>query len=163
MPKASPTLTNHPFRISITWNLLCSLFYIRSLRVSQKKGIESTFFWERRCKTTLTWFLIHKMKNLSFTWINSHPLESRPAPLHGKETVEIGHPGRLPRDVFLIHPTGRRSQGRPNTRWRDYSISPMRDGQCSQGKAHWLICCPCDSTSDKQLKMDGWMDWLVDG
>ncbi|KAI3375427.1 hypothetical protein L3Q82_021913 [Scortum barcoo] len=29
-------------------------------------------------------------------------------------------PGRLPREVFQACPTGRRPQGRPRTRWRDY-------------------------------------------
>ncbi|KAI3353755.1 hypothetical protein L3Q82_004987 [Scortum barcoo] len=37
----------------------------------------------------------------------------------------LGHlfrmpPGRLPREVFQACPTGRRPQGRPRTRWRDY-------------------------------------------
>ncbi|KAK0152856.1 hypothetical protein N1851_005478 [Merluccius polli] len=29
-------------------------------------------------------------------------------------------PGRLPGEVFRARPTGRRPQGRPRTRWRDY-------------------------------------------
>ncbi|KAF7657607.1 hypothetical protein LDENG_00024740 [Lucifuga dentata] len=29
-------------------------------------------------------------------------------------------PGRLPREVFQAHPTGKRPRGRPRTRWRDY-------------------------------------------
>jgi len=29
-------------------------------------------------------------------------------------------PGRLPLEVFQTRPTGRRPQGRPRTRWRDY-------------------------------------------
>ena len=29
-------------------------------------------------------------------------------------------PERLPREVFLARPTGRRPRGRPRTRWRDY-------------------------------------------
>ena len=32
-------------------------------------------------------------------------------------------PGRLPREVFLARPTGRRPRGRPRTRWRDYISS----------------------------------------
>ena len=37
----------------------------------------------------------------------------------------LGHlyrmpPGRLPREVFLACPTGRRPRGRPRTRWSDY-------------------------------------------
>ena len=32
-------------------------------------------------------------------------------------------PGRLPREVFLARPTGRRPRGRPKTRWRDYISS----------------------------------------
>ena len=31
--------------------------------------------------------------------------------------------GRLPRKVFLVHPTGRRPRGRPRTRLRDYISS----------------------------------------
>ena len=29
-------------------------------------------------------------------------------------------PGRIPREVFQTQPAGRRSRGRPRTRWRDY-------------------------------------------
>uniref|UniRef100_A0A671UC54 ribonuclease H n=1 Tax=Sparus aurata TaxID=8175 RepID=A0A671UC54_SPAAU len=32
-------------------------------------------------------------------------------------------PGRLPREVFLARPTGRRPRGRPRTRWTDYISS----------------------------------------
>ena len=32
-------------------------------------------------------------------------------------------PGRLPREVFLARPTGRRPRGKPRTRWRDYISS----------------------------------------
>ena len=36
-------------------------------------------------------------------------------------------PGRLPREVFLARPTGRRPRGRPRTRWRGYISSLSRE------------------------------------
>ncbi|KAI3355238.1 hypothetical protein L3Q82_018092, partial [Scortum barcoo] len=49
------------------------------------------------------------------------------APSHREESAEVAWasvlrmpPGRLPREVFQACPTGRRPQGRPRTRWRDY-------------------------------------------
>ena len=42
-------------------------------------------------------------------------------------------PGRLPKEVFLARPTGRRPRGGLRTRWRDY-ISLVRVSRCGLGK-----------------------------
>ena len=46
------------------------------------------------------------------------------APHHREEPAEVAWasdaPGRLPREVFLACPAGRRPRGRPRTRWSDY-------------------------------------------
>lgn len=80
-------------------------------------------------------------------------------------------PGRLPREEFLAHPTGKRAQGGPRTRWKDFisslaweystSGSPSQSKPMSLGKrkskALWWICWPYDLTLNKQMKMDVWI------
>ena len=79
-------------------------------------------------------------------------------------------PGRLPREVFLARPTGRRPRGRPRTRWMDYisSLAWERLGIPGSELADvagerdvWgllLKLVPRDPILDKRLTMDGWMD-----
>ena len=76
-------------------------------------------------------------------------------------------PGRLPREVFLARPTGRRPRGRPRTRWRDYisSLAWERLGipqsELVDAAGEWKIwgsllkLLPRNPTLDKRLTMDG--------
>ena len=79
-------------------------------------------------------------------------------------------PGRLPGEVFRARPTGRRPQGRPRTRWRDYvsrlawerlGIPREELDEVAGEREVWascLGCCPRDPTPDKRKRIDGWTD-----
>ena len=84
-------------------------------------------------------------------------------------------PGRLPREVFLARPTGRRPRGRPRTRRRDYISSlawerlgiPQAELANVAGEREvWgsllKLLPPMNPILDKRLTMDGWMDgWII--
>jgi len=66
-----------------------------------------------------------KLFELNWIELNLEGTWSRvTTPPHRMESVEVvqvsGWDGCLPFEIFCAHPTGRRSQSRPRTRWRDY-------------------------------------------
>ncbi|KAI3362067.1 hypothetical protein L3Q82_012215 [Scortum barcoo] len=86
------------------------------------------------------------------------------------DPLEIGHLGRLPREVFQACPTGRRPRGRPRTRWRDYvsrlawerlGVPPEELEEVSGVREVWAsllrLLPPRTRSRIKWLKMDGWM------
>ncbi|KAK3522195.1 hypothetical protein QTP70_027689 [Hemibagrus guttatus] len=82
----------------------------------------------------------------------------------------LGHlfrmpPGRLPGEVFRACPTGKRTQGRPRTRWRDYvsrlaweRLGVRKSWRKCLGRGRsghpCLDCCPCDPAPDKRKTMN---------
>ncbi|KAL3048111.1 hypothetical protein OYC64_006814 [Pagothenia borchgrevinki] len=81
-------------------------------------------------------------------------------------------PGRLPREVFQARPAGKRERGVDlgpgggiiSLRWPGSALgSPSQSWLMWPGKrkfgAFCWNCYPCDPTTDKREKMDGWMDF----
>ena len=74
-------------------------------------------------------------------------------------------PGRLPREVFLARPTGRRPRGRPRTRWRDYICSLAGDSPIRVSRRDWgkeSVGLAADAAVPATwLRISGW--WWMDG
>jgi len=65
------------------------------------------------------------------------------------------------RRFFRAHPTGRRSRGRPRTRWRDYMsllawerLGIPQEESGMSGFLSWT-CCLRDPTLDERMKING--------
>lgn len=77
-------------------------------------------------------------------------------------------PGHHPTEVFMARPAGRRPQGRPRTRWRDYISSlaweyllhPQSELASVPSTHNWgslVDLLHYNSTPNTWLKMDGWI------
>ena len=79
-------------------------------------------------------------------------------------------PGRLPQEVFLACPTGRRPQGRPRRRWGDYvaplaweriGILPEETEEVSREREVW-VCSDSYPATRPRISGRRWMDgWAL--
>ena len=150
------TSSSNPHCISLSWwraepkGEAHNLFIFLPLPMVMKFGswpkeYDPRYKWSKRVSSTGWW---------------GAPLEIKPLLLHIERSQlrRLEHlyrmpPGRLPREVFLACPAGRRTRGRPRTRWSDYVTLGSSQKSWRKCPGRGKSGCPCSDSCPR--KMDG--------